>query len=655
MPVGRLEAIGILLVLWLAAHRVRIAGAWVAAAVSVAAFGATLAVPGHGGFSARYYATATPGGTHERSTESGDPGFTRIDTRIDFLRDMRDFPLAFFNDHTRFNFMRMGEPDRRHLEFSATWTGWLHAGHSGPRRFFLDSPGGSAQLAIDGEAALSTTPADSSQQRDVPLTEGWHRVHLTFSSPYGGPRDLSAGELIGEDHQPFSHRTVRTERSDGRQRFVLQIISTIKPAAGALALAWLAGLSTLVLIRRAGEVWHRRIPIYPAAAALFAAAGAIDALRFAWPWAERFRTMTAGDDTITYEGYARDILFNGILMNGGAPPGQGEPFYYQAFYPYFLAATHAVFGEGFFGTLLVQRLLVVLTAVTLTRISVMLRGPMVWPYALAVSALFCWWKVAPISADMLNESLYVPLLASWAAAMVETCRQPGASTAARAGILGGLAAITRSTALLSWVVVWPLTFWELQRTRSRARMLAVLVATSLAVFSLIAIRNWIVSHQFAATSTELGITLYGGNTPPPDLVIDPAPRSEVYERLGLSGYTVEVIEYAITAPASFAANMGRKALFALGFYEAYAEGWGYSPVYIAAWISALMGALILWRSEQRQLAMFIPLLIALTQYVAVVIVYPKGERLILPVHTLLIPYSAIAAHDLWCRVSRRQS
>ena len=42
----------------------------------------------------------------------------------------------------------------------------------------------------------------------------------------------------------------------------------------------------------------------------------------------------------------------------------------------------------------------------------------------------------------------------------------------------------------------------------------------------------------------------------------------------------------------------------------------------------------------------LPLVIAVTQYVALVIVYPKGERLILPIHTLLTPYAAIAAHAL---------
>jgi hypothetical protein len=53
--------------------------------------------------------------------------------------------------------------------------------------------------------------------------------------------------------------------------------------------------------------------------------------------------------------------------------------------------------------------------------------------------------------------------------------------------------------------------------------------------------------------------------------------------------------------------------------------------------------------------MLIPLLIAVTQYIAVVIVYPKGERLILPIHTMLLPYSAIAAQALWARVSKRST
>ena len=136
--------------------------------------------------------------------------------------------------------------------------------------------------------------------------------------------------------------------------------------------------------------------------------------------------------------------------------------------------------------------------------------------------------------------------------------------------------------------------------------------------------------------------------------MDPAKRKPLYDRLGIGGHTTEVIEYAIAAPRHFLANLGRKALFALGFYEPYANGWGYSPVYMAVWLSAIGGLIAALRhAGARPVPALIPLLVAITQYAAVVIVYPKGERLILPVHTLLLPYAAIAAYELWAMARRR--
>jgi hypothetical protein len=647
LPLGRLETCGLLLVIWIAAHGVRIAGAWLAAAVAIAAALAAVAVPGEPGFHARYYATAAAGGAHERSTEYRGAPFTRVDERLAFVRDARDFPLAFFNDHTRFNYLRPGEPDRRYLEFAAAWTGWWRV-DGGAHTVYLRAPQASAQISVNGAPVLTARTQSADQTVELMLPEGWHRLHVTLSSPYRGPREFSAGVMRDGAPVPFDRSTVRSERIDDRQALVAQALAIGKPIADVIALAWLTALAGLVLVRRLGEVWQLRLAARDAAFALFLAAGAAEAMRFAWPWAQRLRIIVAGDDPITYEGYARDILFNGILMNGGAPPGQGEPFYYQAFYPYFLAATHAIFGEGFFGALLLQRLLVVVTAVTLARIAVKLRGDPVWPVALAVSALFVWWKFAPIAADLLNESLYIPLLTAWVAALIDTCQRPGAGRGAIAGVVGGLAAVTRSTALLSWGLVWPACAWALRRVRGRSAVMGLMIACSLGVFSLIAVRNWIVSHQFAPTSTELGITLRGGNEPPPGLVLDPAPRKAFYDRFGIGGYTAEVIEYAIAAPGPFAANLGRKALFALGFYEPYAEGWGYSPVFIAAWVSALAGLTLLLRHDGGPtIPLLLPLMVAITQFAAVVIVYPKGERLILPVHVLLIPYAAIAAQALF--------
>ncbi len=317
---------------WIAAHRVRIGGAWAAAAVTAAAIIATAAVPGDRGLDARYYANASAGGAHERSTDFHDPPFTRVDRRLDFVRGERDFPLGFFNDHTRFNFMGSGAPDRRFLEFAVAWSGWWRASE-GAHPLYVDSPGASAQIFVDARLLLGGDPASPTATREVTLSSGWHRVHITFSSPYGAPRHFSAGEMRDGTRRPFDRTSMRTERIDDKQRAVARGLAIAKPLADLAALAWLTAVAGLLLMRRVGELWQRRVAAPHAALALVVAAGAAAAMRFAWPWAGRFRLMTAGDDPMTYEAYARDILFNGIAMNRGLPLGQGEPFYYQAFYP----------------------------------------------------------------------------------------------------------------------------------------------------------------------------------------------------------------------------------------------------------------------------------------------------------------------------------
>ena len=45
-----------------------------------------------------------------------------------------------------------------------------------------------------------------------------------------------------------------------------------------------------------------------------------------------------------------------LLQLLGAPAGEASPFYFQPFYPYFLAAVHLLFGEDAFGVLFLQRL-----------------------------------------------------------------------------------------------------------------------------------------------------------------------------------------------------------------------------------------------------------------------------------------------------------
>ena len=654
IPAGPIDTLGAALVLWIAAHGVRLYGITLVLAALIMASAVSAGIRGHAGFQARYFANAAAEGPHERGTEHPQATFTRIDRELDFGQGVRDFPLAFFNDNSRFNFYRGGEPQRRLLAFSIAWSGWWRA-HGSPT-LYLDAPGASAQLFVNGGLVAEVTPQSGPATGSAVLSGDWQRVHVIFLSPYGAPRRFSAGVLDGDERRPFSADAVRTQQLSAAEHRLALGVGAVKTIVDTIVLAWLIAIGGLLLLRRLGEVWTNPLQSDRAAIALVVAAGFIESMRYALPWTRQLLLLAGGDDPMTYEGYARDIQFNGLLMNGGRPPREGEPFYYQAFYPYFLAAAHAIFGEGMFGVLLLQRFLVVLTAAAIIRVAVELVGSRVWPAALAVGGLFVWWKFAPIAADLLNESLYLPLLMAWTVMLIRTCRAPSIERATLTGVAGGFAAITRSTAILAWPLVWLLCAWQWRRRRGWIRLTTVMVACSLAVFSLIAVRNWIVAHRFVASSTELGITLLGGNEPPPGLKIDMGPRGAFYERLALNPNTAKVVEFAITAPSTFAMGLARKAAFALGFYEPYAPGWGSSPVYIAVWTSAIAGVVVAMRQRAApRIAVMLPLIIALTQYAAVVIVYPKGERLILPIHTLLAPYAAIAAHQLVTGILRRRS
>jgi len=643
VPLGPLEAAALLAIGWLAIFGASIRFAPIAAVMMIATTVAGAAIPGSPGFRARYFATVDGTGLPERSSGFSDRAYTRIDERLFFRPGGPELPLNFFNDNSRFSFFQVRPRDRNKLEFSVRWSGewWVT---SGDQTIYVDAPGGRGEVFVDGKNTVGV----------VSLTPGWHRLDVALSSPYGASRQFSAGTVRGNIYTPFDSSEIVTQQIRGWQFTSARVLRIVRMICDVAALAFvlitfaMSAAEKIGALTRAATDHERRQQVI----AVFAAIAAIDAWRFAWPWATRVMMLVGGDDTLTYETFARDILFNGILMSGGKPLGHGEPFYYQAFYPYFLAGTHAVFGDFMYGAVLVQRLLAAVAIVKLVEIAIRFTTDRAWIVALPIATAFMVWKFSAIAGQPLNESLYVPLLVISTASLIRLIDKPMTGQAIWAGAMSGLTAITRSTVLVGWVVAWPAAWLALKGAAARTRVLTIMIVSCLAVMSLVSVRNWIVARVPSPIPTEGAITLLGGNEPPPGLEIDAA-RRPMYQRFHISDMTATVIEYAIQQPRVFAMNIGKKALFVLGFYEPYAPGWGYSPVYILTWTSALAGLWLAVRRRQGSIwPVLIPALIALTQFIALVVVYPKGERLIVPIHTLLIPYSATAA---WFALNSRSS
>ena len=655
LAVGPIEAAALLAIGWLALQCRRLPFAVFAAAVAIVTGAAGFAIPGGPGMRARYFANGEGTGAPERSAEFINSPFTRIDRRLHFSPGGPELPLNFFNDNTRYSLFQVAYTRHDQLPFAARWSGEWWVG-PGIDAIYIQTGKAAGEVFIDGVPVASVAPDDEDGESVVPLslTEGWHRLDVSLRSPYGASRRFSAGTVRGGIRQAFDSTEVVTQRIRLWQMTSARALRMVRIAADLVALLIVGSVFAMTLWRvivalvaPAGDAERRRQVM-----AVFAAIAAADALRVAWPWATRMMLLVAGDDTATYETFARDILFNGVLMSGGKPLGLGEPFYYQAFYPYFLALEHLAGGEFMFGVVLIQRLLAAYAIAKLVEISVRFTSERAWIVALPIAAGFVGWKFWHIAAQPLNESLYVPLLIGSIAALIRLADVPDTRGALRTGLLCGLTVITRTTALLAWVMVAFPLWWSMRDRPLRTRAVVVLAASFFAVFSLIAIRNAIVAHVFAPTPTELGVTLLGGNEPPAGFAIN-AGRVELYRRLGVSDLTATVIDYAISEPGLFTINLMNKALFVLGFYERYAPGWGYSPVYIATWISAVAGLALLLRQQRGRIwPVLMPAIIALTQFVAIVIIYPKGERLVVPVHITLIPYSAAAA---WFILNRRSS
>lgn len=650
LPLGPIEAAALLAVGWVFFAGTRLSGARLVVAALGVSLLVSVAVPDRRGLTAKYYASTDTTRAFERSTEYRGRDFTRIDGAIDFEQGHREFPLAFFNDIGRFNFYRPNELRRESLGFAVTWDAhWLVDTEGEPRELYLDAPSAAAQVTLDGASVLSVTPLDAPRTAIVKPSKGWHELHLRFTSPYGSPRRVSVGEVAGGTRVRFGTREVFTTRSEPWRLRASALVRGLLIALDLVVLAWLAALLVMTGVDRARSMMKAPSMWAPGRQwlAWLSLVGLGEALVFATPWASRMMTLVGGDDTLTYEYYARQIQLDSFLL---AKDG-GEPFFYQVLYPYVLAGVHVMFGESMFGPMLVQRLLLILLVWAVLRIAVRLGGSEMWWSGLACGAAFAYGLMAPVSAKLLNESLFVPLLVAWTAATMSVSMSPTILAAIGTGLLGGVVALTRSTTLLAWAVALPICWWSWKAVPRRGLLIATLLVCSCAVMSLIAARNWIVVHELILMPGELPVTLYGGNEPPPGTVLDVERHRALHDQLGLHPFTRQVIEYALTAPAQFLRNLMRKALFALGYFDLYAPGWGYSIGLLMISVASLAGVALTVRHPASPLWIaLLPALIALTQYVAVVMVYPKGMRLILPFHALMVPYAAVTANVWWRRV-----
>jgi hypothetical protein len=639
-PLGALPLLVLSAVCWLAFAGGSIAGPILMAAALAAkvALGLTLIVP-HG-FVARYYANASFAAPVERSLDSTDRSFTRIDPQLRFgVGDARDLPLEFFND-TQFNYYKDTEPDRATLPFSVVWSGVWRVEHDGPQMLYVRAPSGAVDISFDAREPLHVDARD--WRGTVTLPAGQHRVLLEWSVPQGGARQFEAGHVIDAEERPFGGMEVTRRPAAGVALAADRTVRTVSSVFDALLVAWVL-LATIVTLGAVYRDW-RRTGSDRNVLAIAWFVGLADAFVFAVPSFGRSVTLSGGDDWLTYETLARDIGLNGPLMTWGAPLGHGQPFYTQPLYPYFLAACHWLLGADLAGVYFVQRLLVALTVIVLWRTSARLFGGQVGCAALVTALFVAYEKVANWSGVLLSENLFVPLVCLWVFLLTRLMLEDDASIddALVAGVVGGLATLTRQSLLLGWIVVVPMIALVTRGPR-RSAVILVFVASLAGVTSLATIRNWVVARQVVLVASEGGVVLAQGNPVPADLIVTPEHRAQ-YARLGIDPLAQGVAEFARERPGAFVAGLWGKLCFVLGWSGPLLPGASTSIFYIVVWLAAIAGVMGLSRvATARPAVALLGFVIALTHLAVVVGFLPHvyGDRLILPFYVLIVPYAAI--------------
>ncbi|MFA5908640.1 MAG: glycosyltransferase family 39 protein [Vicinamibacterales bacterium] len=641
LPLAPLEAAALAGVWWLGAFKLLPGTRVAAVAVAIKLAALFLIVP-HG-FAATYYANAAFAPPHESALHFRNSTLTRTDALLAFGGPGRpDLPLHFFNDFTRFNFYQRGDPDRRSLPFSVAWQGFVLV-EDGEREqaFYLTGSAVAAELLLDGSSVLRLNPGAGSVSAAAFYPKGWRRLEVRVAGQQGAARDFEAGMVTAGQDAPLGQVPVFAAPITRLAMRVDRAARVLSVTGDAALLLLLTGLC----VRRARHLVVS-IPARHAVLALgwFAAVG--EALWYAWPFAGRVVIQLGGDDPLTYETQARDIVLNGPLMLMGGTAGHAEAFYYQPLYSYVLALMHGLFGEDLFGVVFVQRLLLFATLICVWWLSDRLFGARTARCSLAVALVFLYLVVDQLSVEpwarrLWTETVFVPLIAAWTCAVVAVAASPGLRAGVIAGLAGGLAVLSRSTVVLALAIVPLLLAAARRRLRHPWQPVALMIVTAGAVVSMATVRNWVASGTFVPLTTSFAVNLYLGNTPPGSVPVHAVTEHRFYEWFARDDRTRIAVEFARHEPREFARNLGRKALYALGFFEPLVTGAGVSVALMVTWIAALAGVIIGLRDAEAWAARLLPLAVSASLFAAVVLIFPSHARLILPIYVMLLPYAAV--------------
>jgi hypothetical protein len=600
------------------------------------------------GLPGSYFDNTRYQGAAEQSTEFRGEPWTRRERRLSFGGD--EFPVYFLNDVQRFNFFGPEAEKRRTLPFSVRWDGAVFVPASGSYQVWLTASG-PATLSVDGKQVASVD-ADGRETAVVRLTldKGSHPIRVSYiRRPQRSPDLKVEWDALGGRQalaSPYVFPSAVTEQQwdrDGLFEIVAKVLDGVYLSMVGLAgLGLVAGAAlraTYARPRSWESVERPLLGAFLVATYVMAALPGLDRV-------DKLTLLGGGQDWLTHESFARDILLNGPLMTLGKPLGEGRTFYAQPFYPYALAAMHWLTGEDQFGAMTLQVFGVGVAGVLLYFLAKRLFG---LPAALGTFAVFLvldqrhldW-----VARRLLSEPVYFVVLPALLLLLVRCLDEWRRSDMVLAGLLLGLAVVTRGPTLLMVPFVAAILWVGLRRAGlSRAivtNRLAVLFAIAALIVVLVPIRNQIVAGQPSLVASSGGVNLQKLHRPTPRVRLSLA-QDRWFAPYIQDAPTRETVEFILQDPAGYIESCILLAAYTLGYGAAIDES------QITVWPDLVflnllyLGSILFLRSARSLRAALLHAFVA-THFVTMVLFVPYDydNRLVLPMYLPMAVFGGYA-------------
>ena len=252
---------------------------------------------------------------------------------------------------------------------------------------------------------------------------------------------------------------------------------------------------------------------------------------------------------------ARTYLEQARLIAAGGLLGGDSAFWQPPMFPYFLAACLWVFGDGVFAAVRVAHALIgACSCLLLYRLS--LRAlPSAWAAAASATAMALWGPLIYFEGELLSVALEVFLYLLLLLLLARAREGTGLARWGAAGLVGGLAAVTRPNIMLFLLLAACALPWLRPRPaagRYLRQLLAALVGFA-CVVGPVTWRNAAVGGEFVLVSANGGVNFYIGNNAAADSTVAIHPGMH-WERL-----MAEPVEAGYESPGERSAYFMRRA------------------------------------------------------------------------------------------------